>query len=315
VRRLDGLDDQGVLEPNFTYESVIETSERVAWKIADLFPDGTRISFDAPHLPDALAGVECISGLDDRAKLTLNHIRGHSYMNLFAFVEEYIIAQTVKHAEAEMFGDHDAVRALLRFGEEELKHQKLFQTYCAAFRRDFGSEVRVLSAASDVASVILSHSPTAVLITTLHLEIMTQQHFVKCFKDDPSADPLFSNILKHHWIEEAQHVKIDLLELAKLVEESSEEQIDSAIEEYFGILTAFDGLLADQVEMDIESLEVATGSALGPVADEVRAAQRRSYRNDFLVMGMSNPMFISTVRALLTSGKERLDVETNKYRS
>jgi hypothetical protein len=303
-------------KPVFTYETVIATSERVAWRIEDLLAVDTPLSFDRAHLPEALAGLSKISCLDEKTKQKLNHIRGHSYMNLFAFVEEYIIAQTVRHAEAEMFGDHDAVRALLRFGEEELKHQKLFKRYCANFRRDFPSEVFVLGNAADVANVILSHSAIAVLLVTLHLELMTQQHYVGCVKDDQTLDPLFTKLLRHHWIEEAQHAKIDVLELARLAADAPPELIETAISEYFGILAALDGLLQKQVDLDLESLSAATGRTIADGdANEIREAQRRSYRNDFLVMGMTNPLFKTTLAELAPAGAGRLAQETAKYQT
>ena len=49
--------------------------------------------------------------------------------HLFGFVEEYILANTVQYANAEMFGDRDAVRALCRFADEEAKHMLLFARY------------------------------------------------------------------------------------------------------------------------------------------------------------------------------------------
>lgn len=47
------------------------------------------------------------------------------------------------HAQVEMFGDHQALRALMRFADEELKHQQLFQRYRDAFDRGFGHAVEV----------------------------------------------------------------------------------------------------------------------------------------------------------------------------
>ncbi len=300
---------------SYSYGSVIRHSERVTWRIEELFPAGTQIAFDRPHLPEVLAGTELIGCLHKEERLHLNHIRGYSYMNLFGFVEEFIIAQVVRHAEAEMFGDHDAIRALLRFAEEELKHQQLFQLYCDAFRRDFGAPARVLDSAAQVADVILGHSPLAVLLITLHIEVMTQQHYVGCVKDNASLDPLFTNLLKHHWLEEAQHAKIDVLEMRRLVEEADQTAIDAGVEQYFEILEAFDGLLGQQVEMDLDSLAAKTGRAFsdGEKA-EIRRVQLTSYRNDFLLMGMENPMFVSAIRSLSPAVDVRLSQQSYRYR-
>jgi hypothetical protein len=300
--------------PTFTYEQIIDASERVSWRIDDLMPPGTKLRFDRPHLPDVLAETAHLTCLDERGRLKLNHIRGHSYMNLFAFVEEYIIAQSLQHAEAEMFGDKQAIRALLRFCEEEVKHQALFLRYCAAFREGFGTPCNVLGAAADVAAVILAKSPMAVMLTTLQLELMTQKHYVGAVKDDSSLDPLFANILKHHWLEEAQHAKIDVLELVKLAADMPEKAVDVAFEDYFGILTAFDGLLVKQAEMDLESLCEATGRRPSDAdRSTILKSQLHSYRKDFLVMGMANPLFIQTARGLSPRVADRLSAETARY--
>jgi hypothetical protein len=184
----------------------------------------------------------------------------------------------------------------------------LFQLYCAAFERDFGSPCRVLGSAADVAAVVLNNSALAVMLTTLHLEIMTQQHFVDCIKDDTSLDPLFTKLLRNHWIEEAQHTKIDILEIDKLVDELNQPDIDQAFDQYFQLLQAFDGLLTQQVDMDIESLVVASGRQLSESEVlELRTAQVRSYRRDFLVMSMLNPAFRDLVHRLSTQACTRLD--------
>jgi hypothetical protein len=153
--------------------------------------------------------------LNEAERLALNHLSGNAYLNLFSFVEEYILATMLKHAHAEVFGDPNALRALTRFVDEELKHQALFDRYRRAFQRDFGHPCGVLETAQEVAAVIMSHSPMAVLLITLHIELMTQHHYTECVKD-ADVDPLFKGLLKNHWLEEAQHAKIDALELDKI---------------------------------------------------------------------------------------------------
>jgi hypothetical protein len=272
------------------------------------------LDYSRPFLPSPFSGESRTSVLNKAEGLKLNHITGNSYMNLFAFVEEYIIAQVVGHAHAELFGDHDAIRALLRFSEEELKHRKLFVAYCEAFARDFGSPCRVLEHAATVANVILQNSAAAVLLTTLHLELMTQQHYVDCIKGDKGLDPLFSNLLKHHWLEEAQHAKLDILELSKLAHGMSADQIEAAFDQYLGIVTAFDGLLAQQVELDTESLQIAIGRQLSAQEQaEIGRVQKRSYRRDFIVTGMTNPAFVSTAEQLSPTAAERVRAAATEY--
>src|SRR5688572_4815797 len=207
----------------YDYSSCIKNSEKVSWKVDEVMPPATKLDFSRRFLPSTLTGSDRVEFLTERERLTLNHINGNAYINLFAFVEEYIVATAVNHAQAEMFGDHSAVRALVRFAEEEIKHQELFWRYLAAFKRDFPHPCEVLGSAAAVAQVILSKSPMAVLMVTLHLELMTQAHFTESVRSDASLDPLFVSMLKHHWQEECQHAKIDALELDKLISMSGPE--------------------------------------------------------------------------------------------
>ena len=177
-----------MLDLDYDYASCVRNSEKVSWKLDDVMPRDTRLDFQRPFLPLALAGRGDLEFLSTDEARTLNQITANAYLNLFGFVEEYIIALAVQHAQAEMFGDHDAIRALVRFADEEVKHQALFHRYVAAFQRDFGHPCKVLDSAAEVAGVVLSKTPIAVMLVTLHLEIMTQAHYIECVKDDTDVD-------------------------------------------------------------------------------------------------------------------------------
>ncbi|NJK33131.1 MAG: hypothetical protein HC927_12390 [Deltaproteobacteria bacterium] len=295
-----------MLDLAYDYATCIRNSERVAWKLDDVFPPDTKLDFGRRFLPPALSGERQIPGLDAEARLKLNQITGNAYLNLFGFVEEYIIATAVDHAQAEMYGDHTAIRALLRFAEEEIKHQELFKRYVAAFAASFGSECGVLDGAAEVAAVILGKSPISVMLVTLHLEIMTQAHYTESVRKDEGLDPFFASLLEHHWLEEAQHARIDALELDKLLDLAAPEQIDAAFADYLDLIDAFDGLLRSQAEMDRISLERALGYSLPDDGRAVVAAQHTAYRNTFLVMGMTNRQFASILQKISPAGAERV---------
>lgn len=299
-------------QPGFTYESCIALSERVAWKIADILPSGARLDFTKKFLPDSLVGASDIGFLSDDEKLRLNQIRGNSYAYLFGFVEEYIIAMATKHATAEVFGDLSALRALLRFSEEEVKHQQVFQLFNKLFEEQLGRAPAFIGPAVAVAETILRNSPMAVLLITLHIELMTQSHWVEFVSlaggaNDGELDPLFKSLLKNHWLEESQHAKIDTLELQKLSEDASPDQIERAVDEYLDILKAFEGLLTEQARHDIETLERAGSRAL--TDDERRAllaSQAASYRHVFIRLGISAPGFMDILDAFSPAGRARV---------
>ena len=296
-------------EAKFDYAACVSLSERVAWRLDDVLREDQALDFSRRFLPEALAGVEPLAGLDARTKLQLNQIRGRSYLHLFNFVEEYIVANTVQHAQAEMFGDDMALRALLRFADEEVKHQQLFQRFGRAFGRGFGSSCELVGSAEEVAGTILGKSPLAVQFATLHLELVTQQHYVESVKDNEGEDldPLFKSLLKHHWLEEAQHAKIDILEIEKLSAGASAQQRERALDDYEDIVRAFGGVLDRQAELDVESLGRALGRPLpGAALDEVLVAQRRAYRRTFLSMGMTNAQFVARLDALTPGAPARV---------
>ena len=62
-----------------------------------------------------------------------------------------------------------------------------------------------------IAAAILAHDPLGVALTVLHIEWMVQRHYIESIKDDQDLDPQFKSLLKHHWIEEVQHAKLDTL--------------------------------------------------------------------------------------------------------
>lgn len=304
---MDGEEGAIVLELGFDYASCVRGSEKVSWRLDDAMPPGTVLDFGKPFLPEQLTLTQQIGCLSPSERRTLNQIAGNAYLNLFAFVEEYILATMTQHASAELFGDHDAIRALARFVDEEVKHQQLFARYRAAFEKSAGYPCRVLESAVEVAEVIMSKSPIAVMLVTLHIELMTQQHYVETVRDNPDLDPLFQKLLHLHWLEEAQHARIDALELDKLLEGASPTAIATAFDEYLGILEAFDGLLAQQTELDLESLTAATKRAFDEQESaEIRRVAHRAYRRTFLVYGMTNAMFKGIITKMSPKAADRV---------
>jgi len=275
------------------YGKVVDLSERVAWRISDVVPPGASLDFNRSFMPSAMFLGRELPFLDQREKLKLNQIYGASYAYLFYFVEAYIIDMAMRHAQSELYGDDDTLRALLRFADEEVKHQQMFQRFRKLFERDFGSECDVVPSPQAVAEVILSKSPMAVTLVTLHLELITQGHYVDCMRESEDMDPLFKSLFKHHWLEESQHAKLDALELLRLRREATAEQVQQTIDDYFAIAGAFAGLLAEQAKLDVVSLQRATGRSLEPAeVAELEKAQARSYHRAFLRSGVTNTLFL-----------------------
>jgi len=288
------------------YRKCIELSERVTWKLNEVVPSGSLLDFDKPFMPKGMFFGETLEFLSPQEQRTLNQIFGNSYAYLFYFVEAYIINMAMQHAQAAMYGDETTLRALLRFAEEEVKHQQLFLSFGDMFKQQFGVECDLVDSPQAVAEIILSKSPMAVLLVTLHLELITQAHYVDSMRNSQEVETLFASLFKHHWMEESQHAKLDVLELMKLRREAGDEQVQQAINDYFDIVGAFAGLLGAQAKLDVTSLERKLQRTF---SDEQRSAietmQRRAYHRAFLFDGLTNGMFLEFLAENFPAGLVR----------
>src|SRR4051794_12139756 len=109
------------------YARCIQTSKRVRW---DIDKDVIRErSFDTAHkfLPDGLSLAAAFTTLSADEKRYVSQIQGRTYANIFGLVERFINAKVLELSEDHWFGDQVALEALVRFGDEELKHQALFR--------------------------------------------------------------------------------------------------------------------------------------------------------------------------------------------
>ena len=70
----------------------------------------------------------------------------------------------------------------------------------------------------EIARAILSHHPLGIVLVILHIEWMTQRHYLDSVRDDQGFDLQFKRLLRHHWMEEAQHAKLDTLIVEALSE-------------------------------------------------------------------------------------------------
>src|SRR4029079_14756872 len=246
-----------------SYQAALETSERIGWRVEDIIGGEKRLDFTKPFMPEPLAQVKQLSFLTPDEQRILNQIRGYEYLAMFGLVEEFILPYVIDHARLQVSGDDDyRVRALLQFAGEEAKHIQLFKRFRQEFEDGFGTHCEVIGPPDAIANAILAHDPLGVAITTLHIEWMVQRHYVDSIKDDQQLDPQFKSLLKHHWIEEVQHAKLDTLMVESLATGRSDEQIMKGVDEYLAIGAFIDGGLKQQVEFDLDSFERAAGRSL-----------------------------------------------------
>jgi hypothetical protein len=292
----------------YDYASAYRHALQVNWQIDDIIGGEKRLDFRTPFLPDAWVDAAALDCLSAAEQLTVNHIRSHSYLALFGLVEEYIVPFVVAHVQTRLHKAAPAeLQALLHFAEEESKHIELFQRFGAEFRTSFGSPCEVIGPPAAEAGQILSKTPLGVALSILHIEWMTQLHYVASVKDNHDLDAQFCSLLRHHWLEEAQHAKLDTLMVAALVPQLSASEIVAGIDDYLDIGGLLDEGFHQQVELDLTAFTRATGRQLSAdEAERYRAVQLQSYRTTFLTSGMRHAKFQSTLAALSPDGVKRV---------
>ncbi len=261
-----------MLAPTHSYADVVKSSLRVTWTERQVL-DGKDFDFARRFLPERLSGVDDIRCLDDEEKLRLNQIMGNAYCHIFAYVEEYIIPQALEAAQRDIYGEETRLRTLLRFAEEESKHQALFRGSMRLFEKGFGVECGLIPGREEVARVVLGKSRLCSYLLTSMIEWFTQLHYVEHVKDRRDLDPLFQDLLRYHWMDEAQHAKIDSLLIAELCDEMSSADREKAIDELLDLGGAVDGLLSQRADLDIDSLERATRPLLLAGVDRIATVE------------------------------------------
>jgi hypothetical protein len=294
---------------DFRYPAILAASTRAAWQIDDVIGPGAELDFSRPFMPERLARTAELDMLSQSEKLVLNHIRGHEYLCLFGLVEEFILPFLVDHIRPSLPDANDVrVRALLQFAAEEAKHIQLFKRFRDVFARGFGQGCEVVGPPEAVAKVVLAHDPLSVALTVLMIEWMTQAHYVESVRGDSELDPLFANLLRCHWIEEAQHAKLDTLMVSALAEGLSEDEIAKAIDGLLEIGGFLDTLLRQQATFNLQALERATLRRLPPSErSQLIELQHQALRWTYLGSGLSHGRFRATLAAISPEQLDRID--------
>jgi hypothetical protein len=293
---------------HYTYQSTLAAAERIHWRVEDIIGGDKKLDFTKPFMPESLARVDELPFLTPDERRTLNQIRGNAYLCIFGLVEEFILPFVLDHARPQIHSDEFRMRALLQFAGEEAKHIHLFRRFREDFERGFRTVCNVIGPPDAIATEVLRHDSLAVALVTLHIEWMVQRHYLDSVKDDGSLDPQFKSLLRHHWMEEAQHAKLDTLMVEALAKGRTASGIASAVEEYLEIGGLIDGGLQQQVEFDLDAFTRATGREL---SDEEKAAFRRSQlqanRWTYLGSGMTHPQVLVTFELLSPAARKRVE--------
>src|SRR5437868_8743449 len=209
ARNVDTIDK---ISNSERYAHCIQASKRVRWDIDEDVIRGRCLDRAHKFLPDGLSLADAFTTLSVDEKRFVSQIQGRTYANIFGLVERFINAKVLELSHDHWFGDQVALEALVRFSDEELKHQALFRRIDEMVADVLPEGYRFHVDPNAVAHVVLSKSTWAVLALTLDIELFTQLHYRHSIEPDDAVSALFKDVFLYHWKEESQHAILDELE-------------------------------------------------------------------------------------------------------
>ncbi len=286
------------------YARCVDVSRRIRWDIERDVIRQREFDFTKKFLPDGLTFVEWLPFLDVSERRLLSQIQGRSYANIFGLVERFIGAKMLEVSRDHWLGDQIALEALVRFTDEELKHQELFRRIERMIDAGMPAGYTFESRPDDVAAVVLGKSSWSVLALTCLIELLTQSHYRASIEPDSELSPLFKEVFLFHWKEESQHAILDELEWRRENAKISPQARDAAVDDLIALVHAVDEILQAQSAADTRYF---LGLCKRPMkATEVEAVSEtvlNAYRFQYIVSGVQIPRFGEVLNAMISTGQ------------
>lgn len=283
------------------YARCIEVSKRIRWEIERDVIQGRKFDYATKFLPDGLSRLDRADFLDADEKRLMSQIQGRSYACIFGLVERFINAKVLELSREHWLGDQVALEALVRFSDEEIKHQELFRRVEAMIAADMPPGYECTAEPNAVAGAVLSKSTWAVLALTCHIELFTQAHYKQSIDPDPNLSPLYKDIFLFHWREESQHAILDELEWRREDAKLTPEQRDAAVEDLIALVGAVDGILQAQARADADYFcAIVPRTVSVEEQQQLEAATLAAYRWQYIVSGVAEPRFQQILGELTT---------------
>jgi hypothetical protein len=243
-------------------------------------------------LPAGLSKVDELAFLTGAERRLLSQVQGRTYAYIFGLVERYIGVKILELSGQHWLGDQVALEALVRFSDEELKHQELFRRIEAMLERSMPVGYVKVADPNDVAREVLGKSTWAVLALTCNIELFTQAHYQQSIEPQPDLSPLWKDVFKYHWVEEVQHAMLDELEWVRENARLTLRQKEQAVTDLIDLVAAVDGILQAQSQADAAYfLGIAGRRFTGEEEAGIRALLLRAYRWQYIVSGVQHPHF------------------------
>jgi hypothetical protein len=187
---------------------------------------------------------------------------------------------------------------MIRFSDEELKHQALFRRVEALAAAVMPPGYRCVADGNAIAQVVLGKSTWAVLALTCHVEIFTLVHYKKSIAAE-RLDELWKDVFLFHWKEESQHAILDVLEWKRCDANVSAAERERGVDELIELVVAVDGVLQAQAAADADYF-LGHGDYTPAQAQAVRDVLLKAYRWQYIVSGVQEGSFVGHLEELLT---------------
>ncbi|MCK8601178.1 hypothetical protein [Desulfoferrobacter suflitae] len=286
----------------FDYAKCIEISKRVRWDIDKDLMRGRDFDFSQKFLPDGISRVDRLNLRSDDSRRLLSQIQGRTYANMFGFVERFITAKILELTRDHWMGDQVALEALVRFSDEEIKHQELFRRIEKMMAAGMPEGYRFLPDPNGVAFAVLSKSTWAVLALILQIELFTQEHYKQSIEPDENLSQLYKDIFLFHWKEETTHAIMDELEWPREDRKLTSEQRDTAVDELIELVVDVDGILQAQSRADVDYFrQICQESLDDRQIENITGGVLAAYRWQYIFSGTSHPRFQAALGNLITA--------------
>ena len=281
-----------------------EVSKRIRWDIDQDVIRHRGFDLNQRFLPDGLSRVGELEFLTPAERRLISQIQGRTYANMFGLVERFIGAKVLEVSRDHWLGDQTALEALVRFSDEELKHQELFRRLERLAAAGMPEGYAFLPQPNEVARAVLGKATWAVLALTCHIELFTQAHYRSSIAPETQIDPLWKDVFLYHWREESQHAILDELEWQREDARLTAEERERAVDDLIDLVAAVDGILTVQAAADTHYFLAVAGRVFdGDQVTRLQATVLKAYRWQYIVSGVQDPRFIGILRELITEAQ------------
>ena len=284
------------------FAKCVEVSKRIRCDIDCDVIRGRSFDFGKKFLPDGLSKVTQLPFLTADEQRLFSQVQGRTYANIFALVERFIGAKVLEISRGHWLGDQVALEALVRFTDEELKHQEMFRRLETMIAPGMPAGNRFLPQPNDVAAAVLAPSTWAVLALTFDIELFTQPQYRSSIDAETQLDPLWKEVFLFHWKEESQHAILDEMEWMREDRKLDAQQRGQAVDQLIGLVGAVDGIVQMQAKADAEYFtQVASrGFAAGQV-QAIHATMLGAYRGQYIVSSVQDPRFLEILGSMINA--------------